>query len=105
MSVHPTAIVEDGVELGADVEIGPYAVVRAGTVLGDGVTVGDQAIVGAGAVVNADVPARTVADLDRRLLADATGRSWMRARRPDLYVPLTVPTGLECDTRKLKFEE
>ena len=32
MSVHPTAIVEDGVELGADVEIGPYAVVRAGTV-------------------------------------------------------------------------
>ena len=39
--VHPTAIVEAGVELGADVEIGPYAVVRAGTVLGDGVTVGE----------------------------------------------------------------
>jgi hypothetical protein len=29
----------------------------------------------------------------------------MRARRPDLYVPLTVPTGREVDTRKVKFEE
>ena len=44
--VHPTAIVEAGVELGADVEIGPYAVVRAGTVLGDGVTVGEHAVLG-----------------------------------------------------------
>lgn len=46
MSVHPTAIVEDGVQLGADVEIGPYAIVRAGTVLGDGVTVGEHAVLG-----------------------------------------------------------
>ena len=46
-----------------------------------------------------------IADLDRALLADATGRNWIRARRPDLYAPLTVPTGNECDTRKLKFEE
>ncbi len=46
-----------------------------------------------------------VADLDRGLLADATGRSWIRARRPELYGPLTVPTGNECETRKLKFAE
>jgi len=46
-----------------------------------------------------------IADLDASLLVDSTGRSWMRARRPQLYAPLTVPTGLECDTRKLKFEE
>jgi len=46
-----------------------------------------------------------LADLDRSLLADATGRMWMRARRPELYGPLTVPTGNECDTRKLKFAE
>ena len=46
-----------------------------------------------------------VADLDPRLLIDATGRNWIRARRPELYGPLTVPTGDECDTRKLKFEE
>jgi hypothetical protein len=30
---------------------------------------------------------------------------WLRARRPELYGPLAVPTGRECDTRKLKFEE
>jgi predicted amidohydrolase len=46
-----------------------------------------------------------IADLDASLLADSTGRRWMRARRPQLYPPLTVPTGMECDTRKLKFEE
>jgi len=46
-----------------------------------------------------------IADLDASLLADSTGRHWMRARRPQLYTPLTVPTGMECDTRKLKFEE
>ena len=49
--------------------------------------------------------AMVIADLDAGLLSDATGRNWIRARRPDLYTPLTVPTGLECDTRKLKFEE
>lgn len=49
--------------------------------------------------------AMVVADLDASLLENATGRNWMRARRPDLYAPLTVPTGKECDTRKLKFEE
>lgn len=46
-----------------------------------------------------------IADLDASLLADSSGRRWIRARRPALYAPLTVPTGLECDTRKLKFEE
>jgi len=49
--------------------------------------------------------AMVVADLDPSLLPDATGRRWMRARRPDLYVPITVPTGREQDTRKVKFEE
>ena len=46
-----------------------------------------------------------IADLDAELLADSTGRKWIRARRPNLYANLAVPTGLECDTRKLKFEE
>lgn len=46
-----------------------------------------------------------IADLDASLLAESSGRKWIRARRPQLYTPLAVPTGLECDTRKLKFEE
>jgi len=49
--------------------------------------------------------AMVVAKLDANLLVEATGRKWIRARRPDLYTPLTAPTGQECDTRKLKFEE
>lgn len=46
-----------------------------------------------------------IADLDANLLTEATGRKWIRARRPELYAPLTTPTGLERDTRTLKFEE
>ena len=37
MKIHPTAIVEDGALLGADVEIGAYSVVGPLVVLGDGV--------------------------------------------------------------------
>jgi UDP-N-acetylglucosamine acyltransferase len=46
MSVHPTAIVDDGVEIGANCHIHAYAVVRRGTVLGDGVAVHPFAVVG-----------------------------------------------------------
>jgi len=46
-----------------------------------------------------------VADLDASLLDKATGRLWMRARRPDLYRELIVPTGRERDTHELKLEE
>jgi len=49
--------------------------------------------------------ATVMADLDASLLPEATGRLWRRARRPELYQSLSVATGEECDTRKLKFEE
>ena len=49
--------------------------------------------------------AMVIADLDASLLTEATGRKWMCARRPDLYSPLTIPTGKERDTRTMKFEE
>jgi predicted amidohydrolase len=49
--------------------------------------------------------AMVVADLDGRLLDQATGRSWIAARRPELYGLLAKPTGRERDTRELKFEE
>ena len=45
------------------------------------------------------------ADLDGDLIENATGRRWLRARRCELYTPLTLPTGRECATRSLKFEE
>jgi len=44
-----------------------------------------------------------IADLDASLLDLCTGRRWMQARRPELYEPLTVPTGIERDTRTVRF--
>jgi len=44
--IHPTAIVEDGAEIGDNVEIGPYTVVGAKVVLGDGVRLHNHVVVG-----------------------------------------------------------
>ena len=44
-----------------------------------------------------------IADLDPALRENCTGRRWIRTRRPELYGPLTVPTGLERDTRSVRF--
>jgi UDP-N-acetylglucosamine acyltransferase len=58
MSVHPTAIVEDGAVLGAGVEIGPFCLVNASAVLGDGVrllshvSIGPRTTIGARTVVH-----------------------------------------------------
>jgi len=44
-----------------------------------------------------------VAHLDPSLLDHATGRRWIRTRRPELYGPLAVPTGSEEDIRSVRF--
>ena len=44
-----------------------------------------------------------VADLEASRLENCTGRRWIKSRRPDLYAPLSVPTGQEQDTRSLRF--
>ncbi len=46
-----------------------------------------------------------VADLDGSLLDNCTGRRWIKTRRPELYAPLAIPTGKECDTRAVRFDE
>jgi len=45
-----------------------------------------------------------IADLDASLRERCTGVRWIKARRPELYGPLTVPTGREQDTRTVRFE-
>lgn len=45
----------------------------------------------------------TIADLDSRQLLSSSGRRWLCARRPELYEPLTRPTGLERDMRTVRF--
>ncbi|MHB0958972.1 MAG: nitrilase family protein [Pirellulaceae bacterium] len=48
--------------------------------------------------------AMVIADLDSTLRDRCTGVRWIRARRPELYGPLTVPTGREQNTRTVRFE-
>jgi predicted amidohydrolase len=43
------------------------------------------------------------AGLDPGELPMCTGRRWIRSRRPDLYGAISMPTGLEEDTRKVRF--
>jgi predicted amidohydrolase len=49
--------------------------------------------------------AMVVADLDASVLPSSSGRRWLRARRPELYEPLVRRTGLEEDTRRVRFGE
>ena len=44
-----------------------------------------------------------VADLDASLLESSSGQRWLSARRPELYEPLTKPTGKEKATRQVRF--
>ncbi|HUH37570.1 MAG TPA: UDP-3-O-(3-hydroxymyristoyl)glucosamine N-acyltransferase [Spongiibacteraceae bacterium] len=44
--IHPSAVVDPGAELAADVSIGPGAVIGAGAVIGEGVCIGAHTVVG-----------------------------------------------------------
>ena len=46
MSIHPAAIIEEGVQLGANCTIQAYAIIRKHSVLGDGVVVHPFAVIG-----------------------------------------------------------
>jgi predicted amidohydrolase len=56
-------------------------------------------------VAETPVPDEAVvtADLDLDLVPLATGRRWLRGRRPELYTPLTQPIGNELDPRAARF--
>lgn len=43
--VHPTAIVEPGAQIGADVEIGPYAIIGEHVAIGDGTRIGPHVVI------------------------------------------------------------
>lgn len=44
-----------------------------------------------------------ISDLDMSLRRDNTGQRWITARRPDLYKPITIPTGMEVDMQTARF--
>jgi UDP-N-acetylglucosamine acyltransferase len=43
VAIHPTAIVQDGAKLGADVTVGPFALIGPRVVIGDGAIIGERA--------------------------------------------------------------
>ncbi len=45
MTIHPTALIDPGAELGKDVSVGPYAIVGPKVTIGDGSTIGSHAVV------------------------------------------------------------
>jgi UDP-3-O-[3-hydroxymyristoyl] glucosamine N-acyltransferase len=51
--IHPTAIIGEGAEIGAEVRIEAYALLGAGVRLGDGVRIGAHAVLGDGCAVGA----------------------------------------------------
>jgi len=51
----------------------------------------------------ATADAMAIADLDLDLVPASTGRRWLRARRPELYRPLTAKYGDEVDARTARF--
>jgi len=55
------------------------------------------------AETNEPADASIAADLDLELIPNSTGRRWLRARRPELYSQLTLPTGIEEPTRTVRF--
>jgi UDP-N-acetylglucosamine acyltransferase len=54
MAIHPSAIIEDGAQLGADVEVGPFCLVGPKVVLGDRVTLKSHVVVTGDTSVGAD---------------------------------------------------
>ena len=44
-----------------------------------------------------------VADLDPDVIETSSGRRWLKARRPELYGPITATTGMEQDIRSVRF--
>jgi UDP-N-acetylglucosamine acyltransferase len=70
MPIHPTAIVEDGAEIGAGAEIGPFCIVERGAALGEGVRLLSHVVIHGGA----EIGARTVVHPGAVLGGDAQTR-------------------------------
>ena len=89
MKIHPTAIVEDGAQIGAEVEIGPYAVIGSGAVIGDrcriqahsviegSVKMGADNLIGYGAIIGA-VPQDLSFDLKTKSSVEIGNRNTIR---------------------------
>ncbi len=71
--VHPSAIVDATVRLGAGVSIGPFVVVEAGAALGDGVEIGAHGFVGRDASIGANTRLAARVTVGERCVIGARG--------------------------------
>lgn len=53
-TIHPTAIIEPGVEIGADVKIGPYTVIEGDVTIGDRTEIGSHVAIAEGTRIGSD---------------------------------------------------
>jgi UDP-3-O-[3-hydroxymyristoyl] glucosamine N-acyltransferase len=68
--IDPTALVDEGADLGASVEVGPYAVIGAGARIGVGTRISAHAVIGPGVVVGADCRIGAHVTISHALLGD-----------------------------------
>ena len=54
MNIHPTAIIYEGAQLGADVTVAPYAIISSQAVIGDRCQIGPHALIDADTRIGAD---------------------------------------------------
>lgn len=66
-AVHPTALVDDSADIGADATIGPYTVIGAGARIGARAVLGAHCSVGAGAVLGEDCALQAGARIGERV--------------------------------------
>jgi UDP-N-acetylglucosamine acyltransferase len=53
-SIHPTAVIAEGAELGVDVSVGPYSVIGPHVRVGDGTSIGPQVVIDGDTVIGRD---------------------------------------------------
>ena len=102
MNIHPTAVVDHGAVLGADVVVGPFAVIDRDTQIGDGCVIGPHAVIHrytsigpggrihAGAVLG-DLPQDLAFKPDTVSYVRIGARAWIREG-------VTIHRGTKADT-------
>lgn len=55
MSIHPTAVIHESVQIGLDVEIGPYSVIEEGALIGDRCRIQSHAFIGPRSILGSGV--------------------------------------------------
>ncbi|QUJ77690.1 UDP-3-O-(3-hydroxymyristoyl)glucosamine N-acyltransferase [Sulfitobacter albidus] len=69
--IHPSAVVDPGAHLGADVSVGPLAVIMAGARIGDGAIIGPQCFVGTDATLGQGAYLREAVSIGARVTIGA----------------------------------